>query len=456
MNSVNFFEVLKRSLSGPLVSEKEFNLMVSKKLKEVVKEYDIKFDGENLVPSDDSLADDVYKAALDFYSEVGTYCMDTERVIKFSEEEIKEGLKNAPHKAFFGEGKEAKTFIPRKPESKEPPWCHVGAGIAVSNEEIHSKLVEGYASIPEADSISVPALAFIESVPIRESPIEFYGALKMLASAKEALKRAGKPGMPILNLVSTAASQIAGIAVSAAQFGLKPSNGWLVPTYPELKIGNNELCKAAYLLSWGANIGAEYSPLIGGYSGGPEGTAVVFVANCIQGILVLKSTYQLAWITNVIDRCSSTKDAIWALAVSGQAISRNISFPLIQLHYQAAGPTTKMLFYEVAAGMIEIVASGQAIETAHPDRAVEIDYVTPLEMKFSVEVAYAATGMKRATANEIVKELLKKYENNIKNAPKGKKYQECFDLKTGKPNEEYLKIYSEVKKELKDIGVPIE
>jgi len=115
-----------------------------------------------------------------------------------------------------------------------------------------------------------------------------------------------------------------------------------------------------------------------------------------------------------------------------------------------------MLFYEVAAGMIEIVASGQAIETAHPARAVEIDYVTPLEMKFSVEVAYAAAGMKRTTANEIVKELLKKYENNIKNAPKGKKYQECFDLKTNKPCEEYLKIYNEVKKELEDIGVPLE
>jgi len=453
MNFVNFFEILKRASSGPLVSEKEFNLLVSKKLKEVVKEYDIKFDGETLVPSDDSLADDVYKAAIEFYADVGTYCMDTERIIKFTEEEIKEGLKNAPHKAFFGEGKEAKVFTPRKPESKDPPWCHVGAGISVSSEELLVKLVEGYASIPEVDSVSFPILSSIDDIPIRGPALEFYCALKTITLVQEVLRRIGRPGLPFLTLVAGASLPIVTIAVSASQFGLlKPSNGWLIPIYPELKIGDNELCKIAYLLSWGARIGTEYSPMIGGHCGGPEGAAIISVANCIQGIL-LGSVYEIAWMSNIIDRCSSTKDAIWASAVSCQAISRNIFLPHIQLNYQAAGPATKMLLYEVAVGVLHAIPSGASAAYPHPAKGVGVDCMTPLEMKFNVEVSHAAIGIKRTHANDIVKELLKKYEKDVKAPPEGKKYQECFDLKTNKPNEEYLRLYKEVKKELEDLGI---
>ena len=340
MSSVNLLESFSRATTGPMVSEKEFNLMVSKKLMEIIKNYGIKHDKDTFVPSDDGLADDIFKAAMDFCYEVGTYCMDTERMIKFSEEEIKEGVKNAPHQALFGEGKEAKIFVPTKPESKDIPWCHVGAGIIVSSEEIQTRLIEGLATIPGADSISPVPLDSIGNVPIKGSHLQFYNSLRLVATTKEVLTRVGRPGLPLITLVSAASSPLATIASTAPQFGLARSNGWLAPRYPELKIGNDELCKTAYLLSWGANIGNEFSPLIGGYAGGPEGAAVSAVANCIQGIL-LKCNYEITWMSNIIDRISTTRDALWASAVSCQAISRNISFPHIQLNYQASGTVHK-------------------------------------------------------------------------------------------------------------------
>ena len=82
--------------------------------------------------------------------------------------------------------------------------------------------------------------------------------------------------------------------------------------------------------------------------------------------------------------------------------------------------------------MLSAFSSGAAIETAHPCKAALNDYITPLETKFSVEVAVAASGMKRNDADELVKILLKKYEKDLPNAPIGKKYQECHDVKTGK------------------------
>lgn len=453
MSSISLLEILERSATGPMLSENEFNMRVSKKLREVVKDYGIKFDRDILVPSDDGLVDDVFKAGMDFCYEVGTYCMDTERMIRLTEEEVKEGVKNAPHNAYFGEGKEAKAFIPRQPESKENPWCHVGAGMVVSSEEIQLRLIEGLAGIPEIDSISPVPLDMIHDVPVKGSHLQFYNSLQFMMTTREVLTRLGKPGLPLVTLVSACSSPLATISSTAPQFGIARSNGWLVPRHPELKITNDELCKTAYLLSWGANIGNEFSPLVGGYSGGPEETAVATVANSIQGIL-MKSNYEITWMANIVDGVSSTADALLTSAVSCQAISRNLSFPHIQLTYQAAGPCTKMLLYEVAASILHAVPSGQSAYP-HPAGAIEKDRLTPLEMKLTVELSHAGAGIKRSDSNLIVKELLKKYEPYIKNAPKGKKYQECYDLKTGQPGDEYLGIYSEVGKELREIGVPL-
>ena len=58
-------------------------------------------------------------------------------------------------------------------------------------------------------------------------------------------------------------------------------------------------------------------------------------------------------------------------------------------------------------------------------------------------------------ANEVVSKLLEKYEEEIEKAPTGKRYQECYDLKTGKASEEYLRLYDEVKEELTKMGIPL-
>ena len=79
-------EVLERAETGPICLEKDFELKVLlPKLRDVIREYKIEFDPENIVPSDDSLADDVWRAALELYLEVGTYCTSTHRRILFDE-----------------------------------------------------------------------------------------------------------------------------------------------------------------------------------------------------------------------------------------------------------------------------------------------------------------------------------------------------------------------------------
>jgi len=454
---VTLLDVIERALTGKPCAEREYDLKVfSSKLKEVVKEYDIKYDPNTPIPSDNSLADDVFNAAFDFYSEVGTYCTDTGRIIKFDENEVKERLKTAPSQLVFGEGADARTLIPRKPESKTQPWCFIGAGGApVSSEEIFSKLVESYGAISLANSITTPALTSVSGIRIRPgTPLEILGTIRNIVLAREALRRAGRPGLPIMNSLATASTAVALNTALHSNYGLRKTDGYFVAVISELKTNFDLLNKVCALQSLGyGGICAENSPLLGGYCGGPEGTAIAAVAGHFMGTLVYQAGWHLPFPLHINYACNSTKELLWVTSVFAQAISRNTSLLSIHLNYTAAGPCTEMCLYEIAAQRLAAVSGGVSIESVGVGKAKHEDYLTPIEPMFAAEVAHAAAGMKREDANKIVKAILPKYADKVANPPLGIKYQECCDVKTGKPSKQCWEVYNKVKKELKDLGL---
>ena len=456
---LNFLDIYERALKGPIMTEKDFDMKLFMPiLNKVVKAYGIQYDRENPIPSDDRAADNLFNAALEFMSQVGVYCQDTNRVIQFTRAEVLEAIKEAPGRCLAGEGKDAGVFGMRKPDDRKVPWLHVGSGIVATTEEMATNLIESYGSIAEANSISISALDSIRGIPVMAgSPAELYAAIRGVKIGREALRRAGRPGLPIMNLISTAAAAVTTIAASAPQFGLRPTDGWLVGAISEMKIDFGAMNKVAYLLNWGANIGAESSPILGGYCGGPAGTAVVSTAYVLMGLLVHRGSYQLTFPVHFKYGCSTPRDVLWAVSASCQAASRNIPMPVIWLGYIAGGPNTKIFFYESAAYLLCTVTSGApSAQTPHPAKAVKIDGITPMEAKFGVEMAKAASKFDRQKANELVIRLLEKYESQIETAPTGSKYQECYDIITGKPSQEYLWLYNEVKEELTRMGIIFE
>jgi methylamine--corrinoid protein Co-methyltransferase len=250
---LNFLDVYERVLKGPIMTEQDFDVKVFiPTLRRVVKEYGIQYDRENPVPADDEATDKLFNAAVDFLSQVGVYCQDTNRVIHFSKKEILDAIQEAPGKCFAGEGKEAGIFGTRKPDDGKIPWLHVGSGIVATSEELMSNLIEGYGTIADANSISISALDSVRGIPaMAGSPAEIYAAIRGIKIGREALRRAGRPGLPIMNLISTAAAAVTTIAASAPQFGLRPTDGWLVGAISEMKIDFGAMNKTAYLLNWG-------------------------------------------------------------------------------------------------------------------------------------------------------------------------------------------------------------
>jgi methylamine--corrinoid protein Co-methyltransferase len=450
---IPFIEVIDRSLTGPYCVQEEFDLNIFvPKLREVTTKYKIKFDPEMPIPWDDDLADRVFQAAVEFYAQVGTYCIDTERIIRFSESEILEGLKTAPFEPAFGEGRDCKRLLPRKPESEIPPWCFLGAaGAPVSSEEIFSQVMQGYASIPLVDSITTPTLTTINGRQIRAgSPLEVLACIRSSMLSREAVSTAGRPGLPLMNSIATAVTDKAKIAGS--QFGLRPSDGWLIGSIAEMKVNFQRLNEVAFVLSLGGRICAESGPLLGGYCGGAEGVAIANVAYHLHCILVLRGCCQVTFPLHYQTVCTSSRDLLWVVSVSSQAISRNSHFALFTIPNTASGPVEEMCFYETAAIVTSLVVSGSSLEALGVYKNASVDLQTPQGPEFASEIAYAVPGMGRKEANDIVKRLLSIYENQIDHPPVGKRYQESYDIKTGKPFEETTHLYHRMKREIASFG----
>ncbi|UCG06695.1 MAG: monomethylamine:corrinoid methyltransferase, partial [Desulfobacterales bacterium] len=438
-------------------TEKDFNMKsLIPNVRDIVNEYEIILDKKNPITSDDAMADRLYEASIELLARTGIYCQDTNRVIQLDRREILKSVQQFREgQARFGEGKDCRTFISRLPEDKTLPWLHLGTGIVASSEEIAMAQVEGYGSIFEANSVSVPAFSHVRGMPVTGgSPLEVYASIATVQTARKALWRCGRPGLPIMNLLSSSTTAMGTIAGSYPTFGLRPSDGCLIDVLAEMKVNYETLNRLAFIQIINGNIGSTAVPILGGYAGGAPGTALVKTAYYLVGMHMFQGTYHLTLPIHFNFGCNSMREALWVFAISGRAASRNTRYPAIAIGFAAAGPCTRMFFYVAATTILSQVPSGYAgIQTPHPAKAVVDDAVTPMEAKFTVELTRAITGMQAHQANELANRLLEKYEDDIANAPQGKKYQECYNLKTQKPSEEYIQLYDEVVEEMIQMGL---
>jgi methylamine--corrinoid protein Co-methyltransferase len=258
--------------------------------------------------------------------------------------------------------------------------------------------------------------------------------------------------MPVQNSIATAVSDAGKIAGS--QFGMRPSDGWLIGALAEMKVSWERLNEVAYVTSLGGHVVAETCPMVGGYCGGPEGMAVANVAYHIQSILVFRGSYHLNFSIDMRNSCSTGRGVIWGTSISAQAISRNSHFPVQTSALTASGPGADMQPYEAAAPVIAHVVSGSSVGPTggSPGNAI-MDHITPMNGRWSAEIAHSVLGMKRDEANEIVKQLLAGYEDRLDSAPKGAKFWECYDLDTLRPLAEHAHLYAAARRQLASYGI---
>jgi hypothetical protein len=449
-------EVLDRAETGPICLEKDFELKVLvPKLKEAIKQHDIKFDPENLVSTDNSLADDLWKAALDLYLEVGTLCTSTHRRMLFDESEIREAMRSFPGKYVVGYGKDSKEMSHRGIEDPKRPFCLFSPDITC-DEELFTPMSMAYLQEPLADGVCAPILEEVEGRSIKAgAPYETKGAIAHAMMFREAARRVGRPGI-FLQGVGTAQSDAAQIAASSPMWGERLTDGRFVASISELKVDYSLLNKMVHFHQYGSFVGALTGPMLGGYCGGPEGTAVVGMAYHIQGLMVNQAHYLNYFPIHIKYMHNTTSELLWGISLVYQALARNT--PLISLSngFAAAGPCTEMVLYEAAAHGLASVVSGANLWEMAVARNKYKNRATPMEAKMACEVGCGAaeSGIKRADANQLIKKIVSKYEHRIPEAPLGKTFQECYDVKKAMPTKEYAELYGAVKQELLELGVP--
>jgi methylamine--corrinoid protein Co-methyltransferase len=455
---VQILDVMEKALNGKPMSETDYQLRVfAPKVQEKVREHKIKFDPSNPIPNDSSLADDIFEAGMELLIDVGAYCTTSGRVISYTEAEVKNALRTAPSKVHFGEGRDRKALVNRKVGDKTPPWCLLGAGGgACSSDRSFLTLVEGYAEIPETNGITTPAITRVGGMRVRPaSPLEVLAAQRNAVLAREACNRAGRQGIPIMNSLATAESDIALAAAMHPKFGMRPSDGYMICCMDPMKVDFARLNKVAVALSLGGPIGMCFGPLLGGYSGGPEGTAVSNVAHHMMGILTYQSSWLLPFTIHLKYVASSPRDMLWVISTMGQAVSRNTHLLSLNLNYTTAGPCTPMCLFETSASVTAAVTAGLSIESLGVATNKHEDRTTPVEPRISAEVGHAVAGMKLSDANELVKKLLGKYESKLKAPPLGKSLYECWDPETRRPSKEYKGVIKAYKKSMSEMGLEL-
>jgi hypothetical protein len=434
--------------------EQDFDLQrLVPKAREVVQKYGIKFNPETPVSMDDEMADAVFEAAIEFFLEVGCFVKGNNRVIEFSRPELDVALEAAPSEVWFGEGRDARLIKHRTVEDPTRPnlWtCPICLPIS---EECYYPLVETYLSNPLCDVISAPTLAKINGVEIGVGDAtEYYGATRIAQMHLEARRRVGRPGMPVMNQPPLG---VEAIGLLAAARHLSPREGYYIATIAEMRMDPDRFTKVAFLQDWNANLGLLFSPILGGMAGGPETTAVINVAYFFLGALTSKTNYFVSFPLHMIGVNSTHRDTMWAINISGQAISRNSKFVSVNQLFTRHGPATDLCIYESAAWALGTLSSGFQPSYLGFAGGGKLDRGNPLDSHLVAEVCLAVAGMSREKANELCLKFLKKYEDKLlPDQDLGKTFPELYDLETRQPLPETVDQYKRMKDELAGIGIP--
>ncbi len=451
-------EIYKRSRSGPFMKEVEYDLTLSRRLRELLKEYEITYRPDQLVPADDALADRVFQAGLQLLADVGAYHLDTQRVIRFSRNEILEALRQAPAEIRVGEGRDMVTAVHRNIEDPNPPLNLTGpAGQACSEQYYLANLIS-YAQEPYVDAIESGATLTYNGQDIMAGTLmEVLAVQRDAATAREAVRRVGKPGMHIGD-AATGMTALGKMAASEPVNGLRPCDGRLVAQMCELKVDDDQLARVPHLLNYGSHIINLMTPLTGGVGGGPDGVAVVSVAETLLGVMAYFATYHYLSITHIKWTNNSDPWGMYVLAVAGQAMARNSHIVWTDDPFCVSGPGTDELLYEVAGHAIIGSVCGYTQHGVGSTGGNLPDHHTGLEAGFQGEVGVAATrsGITREQANDLVLKLLDKYKDTFTAPKRGKPFQEVYDLKTITPTQEWQDCYRRVKGELARLGLQFE
>jgi hypothetical protein len=453
---MNFKEIAKRGETGPLTEANDFLMKrISANVLKLEKKHQITWDGKTLLNLDDEMADRCWQAGRELLLSSGIFSMNSRRIIELSPEEVDEALRFVPAELPMGQGKDRVTAFHRDVEDTRKLFVFSGPFNADASEEHFVKLNEAFAQERLIDSLLFPGyLKKLDGQMIRPtSALASRAAMLYGQWSREAVRRAGRPGMPITGHAVMALNEI---ACTNEQWGLRSTDPRAMVLISELQVDDVTMTRLAYYLAYGCPIYVAFTPLIGGYGGGPAGSAIVAVASFIASVVLGGEVVHIGP-QHIKFKQQTNLHSLFLAGLVNQAVARNSKIIATTSHTTSGRPGSEQYAREFSALALTAVTSGSNVTGPRPAEPLGFNNVSPLMARLFAEVSHAAAGMKREQAAEIVAKIYETYKDSLdlEKAPKGQAFEELYDLQTLRPTAEHKALYDELKEELIGLGVPL-
>ena len=233
-----------------------------------------------------------------------------------------------------------------------------------------------------------------------------------------------------------------------------PSDSHEVSQLNELKIDLDAIAVIAHYKGNSDIIMDEQMPIFGGYAGGVEETAIVDIATHINAFVMSSASWHLDGPVHIRWGSTNTRETLMIAGWTCATISEFTDIMSGNQYYPCAGPGTEMCLLEASAQAVTDTASGREILSGvAAAKGVVQDKTTGMEARAMGEAARAAAGVDISEINQILDKLVGLYENDYATAPEGKRFQDCYDVATVTPNDDYIKVYEGARKKLEDLGL---
>lgn len=459
---VSLLEIADRARKGPKLSEDEWNLNLFKHMSSLAKTQGLDDLGPDVfMDIDHAYADQAFAAAVQFLVDVGVFVIPYNRVLQFTEEEVREAIRSAPGEVVVGVGRDARRIVKREIEDPRP--VHVWSAMhSPYTENLHHLAPKNYAMISRLDMIDGFNSTHFDGYEVYSPPIEAYAALRELAYMREGVRKAGRPGMAIHYYpINTTASTM--IAPLDPERGLRRSDGVLVRSLPDVKIQVDMLTACMVYENYGCYRFIGGSSQIGAFCGGPAGAIIEAIVHTLNGVLIFHGHLGTTGVGYVY-RSSGGEPRIqarpaWPAAVVHHALCRNTRMIRFGGTTNWSGGVwgigSAMHLHGLAVDAMTATVLGSGLGIRRAARPQPNEGQSPLEIEWSVEVSDATlkAGLGLQGVEDAMRALNKRYVGTPIPRVTKKTVTEVYDLIRHQPRAEYQQVYEDVKQEYRDLGL---
>ncbi len=283
---IDLLEIARRAQTAPKMGTLAFDMSLFRKTQELTQRHHLNVSGDEAFWAvDHAYADAVYQAGVDLLIELGVFCVSTNRVITFTEDEVTWAARAIPSTIVVGDGADRRVLQKRGVEDPYTPLGFIVAGHSAWSDRVSLPLhlaVRSMVGDPRVYAIQGFMYAETDGYEIMGPTHWAYGARRAFERVRTGCTLAGRSGLCVVQY-PTITQAFGVVAAMDPVRGIRPTDGTLFSIQPDLHVETDYIA-ASYVLE---EYGLAYKENQGGGSN--------FIADIYGGMIVSVASRLAAW-----------------------------------------------------------------------------------------------------------------------------------------------------------------